>query len=98
MTLSSAQTERAITFYSKGQPPLLLQGVIHEPRNVEKVPIIVLCHPQPASSDMNDTLTERLARRLAAEAGVGVFPFYFFGVGERQGKQRDLKSKPLKTT
>jgi len=95
MTLSSAQTERAITFYSKGQPPLLLQGVIHEPRNVEKVPIIVLCHPQPASSDMNDTLTEALARRLAAEAGMIALRFNFRGVGNSQGQQTDGRMEPL---
>ncbi|TMC94454.1 MAG: hypothetical protein E6J22_05590 [Chloroflexi bacterium] len=97
MTLSSAQTERAITFYSKGQPSLLLQGVIHEPRNVEKAPVVVLCHPQPASSDMNDTLTEALARRLAAEAGMIALRFNFRGVGNSQGQQTDGRMEPLNT-
>ena len=95
MTLSSAQTERAITFYSKGQPSFLLQGVIHEPRNVEKAPVVVLCHPQPASSDMNDTLTETLARRLAAEAGMIALRFNFRGVGNSQGQQTDGRMEPL---
>lgn len=95
MTLSSAQTERAITFYSKGQPSLLLQGVIHEPRNVEKAPVVVLCHPQPASSDMNDTLTEAMARRLAAEAGMIALRFNFRGVGNSQGQQTDGRMEPL---
>jgi alpha/beta superfamily hydrolase len=95
MTLSSTQTERAITFYSKGQPSFLLEGVLHEPTNVEKAPVVILCHPQPASSDMNDTLTVSLARRLAAEAGMIALRFNFRGVGNSQGQQTDGRMEPL---
>lgn len=95
MTLSSAQTERAITFYSKGQPSFLLEGVLHEPGNVEEAPVVILCHPQPASSDMNDTLTVSLARGLAAEAGMIALRFNFRGVGNSQGQQTDGRMEPL---
>ena len=95
MTLSSTQTERAITFFSKGQPSFLLEGVAHEPANVEKAPIVILCHPQPASSNMNDTLTASLARRLAADAGMIALRFNFRGVGNSQGQQTDGRMEPL---
>ena len=65
MTSESETDERSISFPSRGQPSLLLEGVLHIPKNVELAPIIILCHPQPASSDMNDTLNSTLAYSLA---------------------------------
>src|SRR5689334_1747681 len=92
---ASAQVERPITFYSKGQPALLLEGVIHAPRKkIEQAPLVVLCHPQPASSDMNDPLTVVLARNLAAE-GMVALRFNFRGVGKSQGQQTDGRLEPL---
>ncbi|GCF11514.1 alpha/beta hydrolase [Dictyobacter arantiisoli] len=93
MTLS-VQAERPITFHSKGQPALLLEGVVHTPPKIEKAPIIILCHPQPASSDMNDSLNIALARSLA-EAGMVAFRFNFRGVGRSQGQQTDGRLEPL---
>ena len=55
MTSESATDEKPISFSSRGQPSLLLEGVLHTPNDAELAPIIILCHPQPASSDMNDT-------------------------------------------
>src|SRR3989442_5282499 len=95
MTLLSTQTERMITFQSKGQPSFLLEGVLHEPTNVARAPVVVLCHPQPASSDMNDSLTVALARSLAAEAGMIALRFNFRGVGNSQGQQTDGRLEPL---
>ena len=97
MTLLSKQTERVITFQSKGQPSFLLEGVLHEPQppKVERAPVIVLCHPQPASSDMNDSLTVALARELAVEAGMSALRFNFRGVGTSQGQQTDGRMEPL---
>jgi uncharacterized protein len=95
MTLLSAQTERVITFQSKGQPSFLLEGVLHEPTTVEQAPVVMLCHPQPASSDMNDSLTVALARSLAAEAGMFALRFNFRGVGNSQGQQTDGRMEPL---
>jgi alpha/beta superfamily hydrolase len=94
MTLSSAPAERAITFYSKGQPVLILEGVLHVPATVEQSPIVILCHPQPASSDMQDSLTAALARGLAA-VGMVAIRFNFRGVGKSQGQQSDGRMEPL---
>jgi uncharacterized protein len=93
MTLS-VQTERPITFHSKGQPAHLLEGVVHTSPKTEHAPIIILCHPQPASSDMNDTLNVALARALAG-AGMVAFRFNFRGVGRSKGQQTDGRLEPL---
>jgi len=94
MTSESATAERPISFSSRGQPSLLLEGVLHAPIDVELAPIIILCHPQPASSDMNDTLNIALARRLA-ESGILALRFNFRGVGKSQGQQTDGQLEPL---
>lgn len=91
---SGTQTERPITFYSKGQPALLLEGVVHAPQKAENAPLVLLCHPQPASSNMNDTLLVTLARCLA-DTGMIVFRFNFRGVGRSQGQQTDGRLEPL---
>lgn len=94
MTSESATAERPISFSSRGQPSLLLEGVFHTPTDAELVPIIILCHPQPASSDMHDTLNIALARRLA-ETGILALRFNFRGVGKSQGQQTDGQLEPL---
>src|SRR5579862_7240807 len=73
MTLS-APAERAVTFYSKGQPAFLLEGVVHTPDSAGPAPTLILCHPQPASSDMNDSLLTTLAKDLA-DAGFTALRF-----------------------
>ncbi|HTI13275.1 MAG TPA: hypothetical protein VL461_01740 [Dictyobacter sp.] len=93
MTLSE-QAARPLTFHSKGQPPLLLEGTVHTPSKAENAPIVILCHPQPASSDMNDPLLVTLARSIA-EAGMIAFRFNFRGVGHSQGQQSDGRLEPL---
>ena len=95
MTSLSAQAERAITFYSAGQPSFLLEGVLHKPIKVEHAPVVVLCHPQPASSDMQDPLTAALAQSLVVEAGMIALRFNFRGVGKSQGQQTDGRMEPL---
>ncbi|GAC1393356.1 MAG: Dot/Icm type IV secretion system effector CoxH3 [Ktedonobacteraceae bacterium] len=64
------------------------------PRRTENTPGVILCHPQPASSDMNDTLTAVLARRLA-DAGMLALRFNFRGVAKSQGQQTDGRLEPL---
>jgi alpha/beta superfamily hydrolase len=91
---SPVQSERPITLRSKGQPAFLLEGVLHEPSQTESAPVIVLCHPQPASSDMNDVLTVALAKSLAT-AGMLALRFNFRGVGNSQGQQTDGRLEPL---
>ena len=94
MNSSSATSERSITFASRGHPSFLLEGTLHTPTEVELAPVIVLCHPQPASSDMNDALIVALARQLAA-AGLIALRFNFRGVGKSQGQQTDGRLEPL---
>jgi len=86
--------EQPITFYSKGQPALLLEGVVHCSTKAEQAPAIILCHPQPASSNMNDALTVTMAQSLA-EAGMITLRFNFRGVGLSQGQQTDGRLEPL---
>jgi alpha/beta superfamily hydrolase len=94
MTLPPTYAERSIAFYNRGQPSFLLEGVLHEPPRLEQAPVIVLCHPQPASSDMNDLLTVTLARSLA-RTGMVALRFNFRGVGNSQGQQTDGRLEPL---
>ena len=95
---------RPITFPSRGKPSFILEGVLHEPIKTESdplgegkqhlAPIVVLCHPQPATSDMNDPLTVALAEHLAA-TGMRALRFNFRGVGKSQGQQTDGRLEPL---
>lgn len=94
MTSSTAPVEYPVTFLSRGQPPCLLEGVVQTPEGVEQAPVVVLCHPQPASSDMRDTLTAALAQKLA-EAGMIALRFNFRGVGNSQGQQTEGRLEPL---
>jgi alpha/beta superfamily hydrolase len=94
LMIPPAQTEQGITFPSKGQPAFLLEGVVHIPAIMNAAPIVILCHPQPASSDMHDPLTRLLARRLA-EAGMIALRFNFRGTGKSQGQQTDGRLEPL---
>jgi len=94
MTSSSAQAERTIVFKSAGQPTFLLEGVLHLPIRVEQAPVVILCHPQPPSSDMHDALTVVLAQQLA-KAGMVALRFNFRGVGHSQGQQTDGRMEPL---
>jgi alpha/beta superfamily hydrolase len=91
---SSGLIERPITFPSKGQPAYILEGIVHEPQQADSAPVVVLCHPQPASSDMQDPLTVGLARSLA-NAGMITLRFNFRGVGKSQGQQTDGRLEPL---
>ncbi len=94
MTSESVTGERLINFPSRGQPSLHLEGILHTPNSSKLAPVIVLCHPQPASSDMNDPLNAALARKLA-EMGMLALRYNFRGVGNSQGQQTDGRMEPL---
>jgi alpha/beta superfamily hydrolase len=97
MMFSSAQVERAVRFPSAGQPSFSLEGILHEPMRVgaeQKAPVVILCHPQPVSSDMHDPLIAALAARLA-ESGMFALRFNFRGVGKSAGQQTDGNMEPL---
>ena len=92
--MTSTITERSVTFASRGQPSFQLEGVVHTPSTPDKAAAVILCHPQPASSDMSDSLLVEVARKLA-EDGMLALRFNFRGVGQSQGQQTDGRMEPL---
>lgn len=94
MSLSPTSTEQPVMFASRGQPSLRIEGIAHLPAGAKQAPVVILCHPQPASSDMHESLTVLLARRLA-DAGLIALRFNFRGVGKSQGQQSDGRMEPL---
>jgi uncharacterized protein len=94
MTSSPSASEKPVTFFSRGQPSFQLEGVVHAPASPEKAPVVVLCHPQPVSSDMNDALLLETARKLAGD-GMIALRYNFRGVGRSQGQQTDGRMEPL---
>ncbi|HEU5369160.1 MAG TPA: alpha/beta fold hydrolase [Ktedonobacterales bacterium] len=89
--------ERSVRFPSRDRQPYQLEGMLHFPqvsRFAPPLPAAVLCHPQPASSDMDDLLLLTLARELALN-GVLALRFNFRGVGRSQGEQTDGRFEPL---
>lgn len=95
MTSEPSATEKPVLFPSRGQPSFQLEGVVHSPATPsENMPLIILCHPQPASSDMHDPLLLHVAHTLA-EAGMTALRFNFRGVGKSEGQQTDGRMEPL---
>ena len=92
--MTSTITERSVTFASRGQPSFQLEGVAHTPSTPDKAAAVILCHPQPVSSDMSDSLLVEVARKLA-EDGMLALRFNFRGVGQSQGQQTDGRMEPL---
>ena len=94
-----ATTEYSISFPSAGRPPLLLEGALARPEENSaggsRQPAgVILCHPQPATSTMDDPLVRRLANSLAT-AGFMTLRFNFRGVSRSQGQQTDGRLEPL---
>ena len=94
MSQTPASIEQPVQFNSRGQPSLRIEGIVHVPEAGQHAPVVILCHPQPASSDMREPLTTMLAQRLA-EAGMIALRFNFRGVGKSQGQQSDGRMEPL---
>lgn len=89
--------ERQVRFPAAGRPSVMLEGNLTTPMAQPPesgFPVAVLCHPQPASSTMDDPLLRRLAAELAA-AGLIVLRFNFRGVGASEGEQTDGRLEPL---
>lgn len=89
--------EQHVTFPSGGRPAMLLEGRLTRPRNLASGECragAVLCHPQPATSSMEDGLVRQLAQDLG-QAGMAALRFNFRGVGESQGQQTDGRLEPL---
>jgi alpha/beta superfamily hydrolase len=89
--------ERPIRFPAAGRPTVMLDGNLTVPAAqppASGYAVAVLCHPQPASSSMDDPLLRQLASALAT-AGVIVLRFNFRGVGASEGEQTDGRLEPL---
>lgn len=90
-------TEQRVTFASAGRPSYSLEGALRRPTRTaigERRAVAVLCHPQPASSTMDDALLRCLAKELAGE-GLVTLRFNFRGVGASGGQQTDGRLEPL---
>lgn len=89
--------EQRVTFPSAGRPSYPLEGALTRPARTaigERRAVAVLCHPQPVSATMDDSLLRRLAEELA-RAGVVALRFNFRGVGASEGQQTDGRLEPL---
>lgn len=89
--------EQPVTFPSGGRPAPLLEGRLTHPHDLavgDRRAGVVICHPQPATSSMEDGLVRQLAQDLG-QAGMVVLRFNFRGVGESQGQQTDGRLEPL---
>jgi len=89
--------EYAVTFPAAGTPPWTLDGRLARPAGEpgeRTLPAVVLCHPQPATSTMDDPLLRRIAQD-AASAGMACLRFNFRGVGGSEGQQTDGRLEPL---
>lgn len=91
--------EQRVFFPSRDKQGTLLEGVIHQPampgrQTLSVFPAVVLCHPQPASADMNDSLLVSLAQALMW-SGILAIRFNFRGVGQSEGEQTDGRFEPL---
>jgi alpha/beta superfamily hydrolase len=91
----AATREIDVRFLSPSTPAVELAGCLHEPDGVQgSLPGVVLMHPQPLVDDMNDPLTVRVARDLAA-AGMAALRFNFRGVPPSGGEITDGRLEPL---
>ncbi len=87
--------EERVRFPSLGELGIELAGLLHEPTALAgNLPAIILCHPQPLVSDMNDPLIARLATACAA-AGMAALRFNFRGVPPSNGETTDGRLEPL---
>lgn len=89
--------ERAVTFPSAGSPSYTLEGRLSQPATIageRTLPGVVLCHPQPATSSMDDPLLARIAAD-AASSGMACLRLNFRGVGASEGQTTDGRLEPL---
>src|SRR5215472_15835021 len=83
-----------VRFSSVGMPAVELVGQLHLPASEGRWPAVVLCHPQPLVSDMDDPLVAYLAHTLA-EARMAALRFHFRRVTPSQGDSTDGRLEPL---
>lgn len=88
--------EQSVAFASAGRPSYQLVGVLRAPGTEQPLPRAgaILCHPQPATSSMDDLLLCAVASGLD-EADMLALRFNFRGVGASEGQQTDGRLEPL---
>jgi alpha/beta superfamily hydrolase len=89
--------DQHVTFQSAGRPTYAIEGVLSEPSSLGDASppaAAVLCHPQPATSSMDDPLLRVLATDLA-RSGIPALRFNFRGTGGSEGQQTDGRLEPL---
>src|SRR5258706_14037014 len=89
-------SEQLVRFPSGGQPVYLLEGQLHLPPDQYAeagYPGVILCHPQPTGSSMDDPLVRRLAVDLAT-AGVATLRVHLLRVGPRPGLASEAPPGP----
>jgi alpha/beta superfamily hydrolase len=79
-----------VVFASAGEAAPRLEGLLTPRSSVAAV----LCHPQPATSAMDDPLLLALEMRLVV-AGLSVLRFNFRGVAASEGESSDGRLEPL---
>jgi alpha/beta superfamily hydrolase len=79
-----------VVFASAGEAAPRLEGLLTPRSSVAAV----LCHPQPATSTMDDPLLLALEARLA-DAELSVLRFNFRGVAASEGESTDGRLEPL---
>jgi alpha/beta superfamily hydrolase len=89
------EREMDVRFLSRSTPAVELVGRLRLPDGVAgNLPAVVLCHPQPLTTDMDDPLLVLVARDLAA-AGMVTLRFNFRGVPPSGGDSTDGRLEPL---
>ena len=89
--------ELAVAFPSAGNPSYVLEGRLAQTAasaSERTLAGVVLCHPQPATSSMDDPLLRQVASDAAA-AGMACLRFNFRGVGASEGQSTDGRLEPL---
>lgn len=77
---------QAVQFRPRGEPDIILQGVLHVPGEAEgPIAGMVICHPDPRMlGTMDDTVVMACVRALVGR-GIAVLRFNFRGVGGSTG-------------
>ena len=90
-----SEREETVHFPSRSTPSVDLVGKLRVPAGISgNLPCVVLCHPQPLTTDMDDPLTARVARDLVG-AGMATLRFNFRGVPPSGGDGTDGRLEPL---
>jgi alpha/beta superfamily hydrolase len=78
----------AVRFSPRGEPDILLEGLLHRPARAGDIPVagVVVCHPDPRMGGTMDNVVVTAITRAAVAGGLAVLRFNFRGVGASQGE------------